>query len=134
MEHFQEGDRTRLTETKYVNMFIKDGIFQCYFKAMEVMDIAVAIRTVKDRLNFFENQAYPCLFDITEVRQTTKEARDFMANEGNNLVLASAMIVTNPMLKMMANFYVMVNRPKNPTKLFTDRESALEWLNQFKQI
>ncbi|RDC63221.1 hypothetical protein AHMF7616_01822 [Adhaeribacter pallidiroseus] len=98
------------------------------------MDIAVAIRTVKDRLNFFENQAYPCLFDITEVRQTTKEARDFMANEGNNLVLASAMIVTNPMLKMMANFYVMVNRPKNPTKLFTDRESALEWLNQFKQI
>lgn len=55
-----------------------------------------------------------------------------MANEGNELVLASAMIVTNPMLKMTANFYIMVNRPKNPTKLFTDRESALEWLSQFK--
>jgi hypothetical protein len=134
MEQFQEGDRTRSTETEYVNMFIKDGIFQCYFKAMEVMDIAVAVRTVEDRLNFFDNEAYPALFDITEVRQTTKEARDFMADKGNDLVLASAMIVTNPMLKMMANFYIMVNRPKNPTKLFTDRESGLEWLKQFKIV
>ena len=100
---------------------------------MEVMDIAVAMQTVNDRLNFFQKKSYPSLFDITEVKQTTKEARDFMANEGNDLVLASAMIVTNPMLKMMANFYIMVNRPKNPTKLFTDRESALEWLSQFRE-
>ena len=134
MEQFQEDDRTRPAETEYVNMFIKDGIFQCYFKTLDVMDLGVATHTVKDRLNFFKNEAYPCLFDITEVRQTTKEARDYMADKGNDLVIASAMIVTNPMLKMMANFYVMVNRPKNPTRLFTDRESALEWLNQFKTM
>ncbi len=132
MARFQEGNRTRSKETEYVNMFIEDGIFQCYFKSMEVMDIGVAKQTVNDRLNFFQNKSYPSLFDITEVKQTTKEARDFMANEGNDLVLASAMVVTNPMLKMMANFYIMVNRPKNPTKLFTDRDSALEWLSQFR--
>lgn len=132
MGQFQEDSRTRTQETDYVTMFIQDGIFQCYFKAMNVMDINVADASVKDRLKFFENTAYPCLFDITEVKETTKEARDFMANEGNDLVLASAMVVNSPMLKMMANFYIMVNKPKNPTRLFTDRESALEWLNQFK--
>ncbi|QNF35223.1 hypothetical protein HUW51_21805 [Adhaeribacter swui] len=113
-------------------MFVQDGIFQCYFKPMEVLDINVAHVTVRDRLNFLKKNSYPSLFDISEVKQTTKEARDFMANEGNELVLASAMIVSNPMLKMMANFYVMVNKPKNPTKLFTDVNSALEWLAQFK--
>ncbi|PSR53138.1 hypothetical protein AHMF7605_06140 [Adhaeribacter arboris] len=132
MAQFQEGSRTKKQETKYVNMYIQEGIFQCYFKAMDIMDINVAEATVRDRLQFFENTAYPCLFDITQVKETTKDARDFMANEGNNLVLASAMVVNSPMLKMMANFYIMVNKPKNPTRLFTDRESALEWLEQFK--
>ncbi|QMU28303.1 DUF7793 family protein [Adhaeribacter radiodurans] len=132
MSQFQEGSRTRTQETKYVLMYIQDGIFQCFFKAMDVMDINVAKVTVENRLEFFAKESYPCLFDITQVKETTKEARDFMANEGNDLVLASAMVVNSPMLKMMANFYIMVNKPKNPTRLFTDRESALEWLKQFK--
>lgn len=113
-------------------MFIKKGIFYAYFKTIDILDIHIAAATVKDRLNLFQDKAYPCLFDISEVKQTTKEARDFMAEEGNQLVLASAMVVTSPMLKMMANFYIMVNKPKNPTQLFTDREKALQWLTQFK--
>lgn len=132
MEKFQEDNSVRLKETDYVTMLIQHGIFYAYFKSIDVLDINVANVTVRDRLIFFENKAYPCLFDITEVKQTTKEARDFMADEGNQLVLASAMVVTSPMLKMMANFYIMVNKPKNPTRLFTDRENAQEWLMQFK--
>lgn len=132
MGQFQEPHITKSQETDYVTMFISNGIFRCYFKATEVMDIRTAADTVQDRIKFCEGVAYPCLFDITEVKQTTKEARDFMANEGNDLVMASAMIVTSPMLKMMANFYIKVNKPKNPTRLFTDQESALEWLAQYK--
>lgn len=132
MSQFQESNRTPIKETEYVTMFIRDGIFQCFFKPIEVMDLKVAEVTVKDRLHFFGVTSYPCLFDISEVKQTTKEARDYMANEGNQLVLASAMVVTSPMLKMMANFYIMVNKPQNPTKVFTDRENAVTWLTQFK--
>jgi hypothetical protein len=134
MGQFQESNITRSKETDYVNMYIQNGIFECYFKSMDVLDMREAAITVRDRLAFFENNSYPCLFDITRVKQTTKEARDYMANEGNELVLASAMLVTSPMLKMMANFYIMVNKPKNPTRLFTDKESAVEWLSQFANI
>ncbi|MDQ4142103.1 MAG: hypothetical protein M3142_16490 [Bacteroidota bacterium] len=133
MAQFQEGSRTKEKETKYVTMYIQNEIFHCYFKAMDIMDIGVAKVTVQDRLHFFQDTAYPCLFDITQVKETTKEARDYMANEGNDLVLASAMVVNSPMLKMMANFYIMVNKPKNPTRLFTDRESAVQWLEQHKR-
>lgn len=127
-----EGSARRRKETAFVEMFIRDGIFQAYFKPLELLDLPTAVLTVNDRLAFFEQQAYPCLFDVTQVKQTTKEARDFMAKEGNQLVLASAMIVNSPMLKMIANFYIMVSKPQNPTQLFTDRRQALEWLEQFK--
>jgi len=126
-----EGSAVRRKETAYVKMFIQDGIFQADFKPLELLDLPTAQLTVNDRLAFFEQQAYPCLFEVTQIKQITKEARDFMAKEGNQLVLASAMIVNSPMLKMIANFYIMVNKPQNPTQLFTNRQQAIEWLGQF---
>jgi hypothetical protein len=133
MANINRKNYIKSKETKYVNMFIENGIFQCYFKEIETLDLAVAKASVEDRLAFFDKKNYPCLFDITKVKQTTKEARDYMANEGNDLILASAMLINLPVLKMMANFYIMVNKPKNPTRMFTDKESALEWLSQFKK-
>ncbi|QNF35413.1 hypothetical protein HUW51_22855 [Adhaeribacter swui] len=133
MSTFPNSDKDSFLETPYVTMFVREGIYQATFKPLETLDLDIAVATVQDRLNFFKNIAYPCLFDITQVKHTTKEARDYMANEGNQLVLASAMIVSSPMLKMMANFYIMVNKPKNPTRLFTDRESGLDWLRSFRK-
>ncbi len=133
MEQPQGDSELRTNDTRYVYMIIKNGIFYAIFKELNTLDMDAAKVSVKDRLDFFEGKSYPCLFDITKVKETTKEARDFMANEGNDLVIASAMVVNNPMLKMMANFYIMVNKPKNPTRLFTDRDSALEWLEQYKK-
>lgn len=96
-----------------------------------MVDLEYAQACVSERLAFIDGKAYPSLFDITRIKQSTKEARDFMANEGNDLVSASAILIGSPMLKMTANFYIMVNKPKNPTRMFTDRKSALEWLSQF---
>ncbi len=132
MSSFQNSDNIPFLETPYVTMFIQEGIYQATFKPLDTLDLDIAIATVQDRLAFFRMVAYPCLFDITLVKQTTKEARDYMATEGNQLVLASAMIVSSPMLKMMANFYIMVNKPKNPTRLFTDKESGLDWLRGYR--
>lgn len=132
MEQFEEDSGTRTQETEFVMMFIQDGIFHCHFKEIATMDLSVAQTSVKDRLQFFERKSYPSLFDITQVKQTTKEARDFLANEGNELVSASAIVVSSPMLRMIANFYIVVNKPKNPSQLFTDRESAVKWLSRFK--
>ena len=132
MVSFQKSDNISFLETPYVTMFIQDGIYEGTFRPLKLLDLDIAITTVQDRLAFFKTVAYPCLFDVTAVQRTTKEARDYMANEGNQLVLASAMVVSSPMLKMMANFYIMVNKPKNPTRLFTERESGIEWLRGFR--
>jgi hypothetical protein len=121
-------------ETNYLTLVVEEGILHCYYKEMEVLDLDIAKAGVRDRLAYIKGNSYPSLFDITKVKQSTKEARDYMANEGNDLVLASAILVSSPMLKMMANFFISVNKPRNPTRMFTDQESALEWLAQFKAV
>ncbi|QNF32241.1 hypothetical protein HUW51_05660 [Adhaeribacter swui] len=126
------GKIVKWKETVYVKMCIQDDICQAYFKPIKVLDLAIAKITVHDRIVFFRNKSYPCLFDVTQVNQITKEARDYMAAEGNQLVVASAMLINSPMLRMIANFYMMVSKPKNPTQLFTDKHRALEWLKPFR--
>jgi hypothetical protein len=119
-------------KAEYATMAIEKGIFFLQYHALDLLELDVAKVVVKNRLALKNGVSYPCLFDITQVKQSTKEARDYMAIEGNELVLASAILVTSPMLKMMANFFIMVNKPTNPTRMFTDLESALDWLAQFK--
>lgn len=114
-----------------LDVYILDDIMYCIVNREE-MDIDFVKYSVDRRIAHSENNAYPCLFDVTKVKHSTKEARDYLANNGNELVLASALIVNSPMLKMAANFYVAVNKPVNPTKIFTDKDQALDWLNQFK--
>lgn len=132
MANLGKNTGIKSNDTNYVTMFVENGIFYMCYKSLELLEINIAKTIVQDRLAFKKGIFYPSLFDIREVKQSTKEARDYMANEGNDLVLASAILVSSPVLRMMANFYIMVNKPKNPTRMFTDKDGAVEWLNQFK--
>lgn len=132
MAKFEKESEIISTSTKYVTMNIEDGIFHMNYHPLKELNMTIAKEIVKERVAFKNGVAYPSLFDIQQIENSTKEARDYMANEGNNLVKASAIIVSNPMLRMMANFFIMVNKPKNPTRMFTDKQSAVEWLKQFK--
>ncbi|MBC5992406.1 DUF7793 family protein [Pontibacter cellulosilyticus] len=124
---------SEVIETPYISMFIEEGILHVYYKRIENMDLDIAKECVLTRKEFTNNRVYPCLINVIQMKSSTKEARDFFATEGNEGISASALIVNSSAFKMMANFYIMVNRPKNPTRLFTDKASALEWLEQFKK-
>ncbi|WP_299754274.1 hypothetical protein [uncultured Pontibacter sp.] len=132
MAKFENYYQTKSKSTDYVTMKLEDGILHLYYKPLEELDLSIAKQIVSERIQFQEGVSYPCLFDIQRVEHSTKQARDYMANEGNDLVLASAIMVSSPMLRMMANFFIMVNKPQNPSRMFTDEQSALEWLVKYK--
>lgn len=130
MKNFIEDIKSE--DTKYASMHIEDGILLCYYKKIDTVDLEVAKIGALDRVKFSDNTSYPCLFDIRLMGKVTKEARDYLANEGNDLVTASALVVGSSVIKIIANFFIIVNKPKNPTRMFTDKESAIEWLQKFK--
>jgi hypothetical protein len=45
-----------------------------------------------------------------------------------DLVTAVALVVATPLSRLMGNFFIAVNSPTAPTRLFDDEESALAWL------
>jgi hypothetical protein len=132
MTKFEKENDIKSINTKYGQMTIENGIYKMYYYPLKELNLSIAKEIVRERISFKKGVSYPSLFDIQQVENSTKEARDYMANEGNDLVIASAIIVGSPVIKMMANFFIMVNKPKNPTRMFTDNGSALEWLEQYK--
>lgn len=112
----------------------KNGIMECYTHPTGEVDIEQARYSSEERIKFSRGESYPCFFDITSVKEFTVEARNYLANEGNHLVSASAILTSSPVSKMIGNFFIAVNKPKNPTRIFTSKENALEWLEQFKNV
>ncbi len=45
-----------------------------------------------------------------------------------DLVSAVALVVTTPLSRLMGNFFIAINSPAAPTRLFDDDASAIAWL------
>lgn len=75
------------------------------------------------------DQVYPILVDIRKIRSISKEARDHFAMRGRKPgVLAIAMLVSSPLSRIIGNFFLGLNQPAVPTRMFSDREMAEQWI------
>ncbi len=72
---------------------------------------------------------YPILVDIRKIRSISKEARDHFAMRGRKPgVVAIAMLVSSPLSRIIGNFFLGLNQPVVPTRMFTDRDQAERWI------
>ena len=132
MKELEPKNAGDIRENAYISWFVEDGILFLIVKETDIFDLHMAKVCVKSLEEFTEYKPYPCLMSVLKINGISKEARDYFANEGDGHILANAMLIKSPIMKMISNFYIMVNKPRKPTKLFTDKERALEWLSQFK--
>ena len=74
----------------------------------------------------------PLLVDARQARPMTREARAFYADPGPARVAAAvAVLVGSPATRIAGNFYLRLNQPRTPTRLFTSETDALAWLRGF---
>ncbi len=77
------------------------------------------------------DQVYPILVDIRKIRSISKEARDhFAMRDRKPGVVAIALLVSSPLSRIIGNFFLGLNQPKVPTKLFTDEGMAVDWIRK----
>ena len=63
-----------------------------------------------------------------------KEGREYgSSEEGTRFSIAEAYIIKSMAQKIIANFYMRVNKPVVPTRFFQDKEDAEEWLKSFRK-
>src|SRR5687767_2082585 len=111
-------------ENEYAKFWIEAGIVFFVYKPNTSIDLAAAKKIVNDRINFQQQVDYPIFCDIRSMKNADKAARDFLAKEGSSYTKGVAVMVDSPMTKIIGNFYLGLNKPTSPTKMFTEREDA----------
>lgn len=106
----------------------------CQFKN-DKLDLKTAKECVQLRLDVTKDRILPTLIDATNIKSISKEARDYFgSDEGSKNIAASALIINSIVGKFMSNFFLQINKPKVPIRVFTDRKDAVSWLRQFEKV
>ena len=110
----------------------KDGIVQiqfcenCDINTKECEEITLAC----DQL--LETKKYPILHLSGKYVTISKEAREYSVSaRGIQYSIAEAFVFSSLAHKIVANFYIRINKPPVPTKFFTAAEDATIWLKKF---
>lgn len=70
----------------------------------------------------------PLLADIRNVKRSSKEVRDYINKNADNLISKVAVLVNSGLPKIIGNMFLSFAKPDYPTRIFTNKQKALEWL------
>lgn len=72
----------------------------------------------------------PFFGDFSKMKSQTKECRDYYAQNPQHLQTYSAvaLLVKGAFSRVLANFFLGLNKPPKPTQLFNDQAKAIAWL------
>jgi hypothetical protein len=82
--------------------------------------------------NEFGGEKLPVLVLCAEHASTNSELLTAISkNKNNPFSKADAFVIKSIAQKILANFYIKINKPERPTKFFNDKEEAINWLKPF---
>ncbi|MEL7146626.1 MAG: hypothetical protein AAFO69_09685 [Bacteroidota bacterium] len=119
-------------ENEFATFHFDNDVLHFTYKPNINLTLSAAKKIVEERLKLQKGVAFPVICYMNKVSGSEKPARDYLANEGSELVKAVAVVVKSPALKIATDFYLMVNRPLVPTKVFRNKEDALAFLKKYQ--
>ncbi len=122
-------DRTDIDD--FLSLDLVNGILFAALKS-ETVDLKMAKASVTYRLQQYNDKDYPLFINIKVVKHITKEARDYLASkEGCHKTASCAILINSNVTRVLANYFIMINKPLVPTKVFTNEEGAKQWLSEY---
>jgi hypothetical protein len=75
----------------------------------------------------------PTYVDISKIKDAPIEVRQYFASEeALDHVTAIAIYVNSSLTAFIANAFLIFGKPVKPTKVFSEKTLALEWLDGYK--
>lgn len=118
-------------ENEFAVFRISGGLLFFEYKPAVVIDLAAAQRIVADRIQMQNERAYPVLCDIKGIADSDKASRDYLAQHGSVLTKAVSIVAHRNISILMISFYLKISKPQVPTRVFTNKSAALEFLKTF---
>lgn len=96
-------------------------------KTFHLKDVIAHTKVLRETLG---EGKFLVLADIRASKGISKEVRDYLgANQDIiDFTKGTALLVGSNVSRILANLFFKFNRPIFPTKLFTNEETAIEWL------
>ncbi|MGH2642482.1 MAG: hypothetical protein ACRDE2_00915 [Chitinophagaceae bacterium] len=118
--------------TPYVHFALNDQLLIATFKKGLHINLDAAREIVHSRLEFTENKTVSVLILNQGVACMDKEARDYLSSEeGTRNLKAVAMVLRSTFGSMLGNFFLSVNKPEMPVRIFSNEKPAMKWLYKF---
>ena len=113
-----------------MHLKIIDGIMVGeYYPPMGELNLETMEAVVIERYKFTNGRKFPFLLNVKNLKSISKKAREYSALDEVALdISCAALLVDKKFTKHLANFWLKINRPNTPTKLFTDEFKAFMWL------
>lgn len=121
---------TLYRETKKIRFKIgPDNILHTDCFPNTVMTLEDAKESTQVSAELINYQPRPLLCDLTNVVKMTQECRrHFASTEHAATFTRAALVVTSPISKVIGNFFLGLNKPVKPTRLFTSKEEGMKWI------
>jgi hypothetical protein len=113
---------------------LTDDLFRINIKEDAEVGLDDAVEIAKIATELTQNTSVIVLADARLHCSITSEARKYFAEHSvKNRFTAVAVLSDSLPVRILLNFYVNIDRPDVPTKLFSNETEALEWLNSFRK-
>lgn len=108
------------------------GVGSMHFKDDSHQDIPEQMENLKALNEITGHWPTPFVVTAGENFTLTKEARhNALLIEDISPMKATAVVVQNVAYRIITDFYMKIQKPKNPFAVFTDKQKAYEWCIQF---
>ena len=108
------------------------GIVICTVHKSIYMELEDSIENMNAITELSEGKKVPVIVDIQASKGASKACREYFASdEAAKVQSACVLLVSSPMSRLIGNFFIGLNKTKFPTRLFSDKDSAISWLKTF---
>jgi hypothetical protein len=106
-----------------------DILFFKYLVSHVTFELAVKI--LDDKISIVNNKQYLTILDTHQVKTIENSAKKIMASSRGLEGISKCAIITNSIVqKVIVNFFLILEKPQVPTKIFNDYAPAMAWLNK----
>lgn len=125
--------KSKIIETKIAKVWMS-GNNICYAELLPGIEIEIngAKENVSALKNVCGDKKTPIIIDSRNIKSMDRESRIYFSSEEiQTFTLALAILISSAVSRVIGNFFIGLNKPPYPVKLFTSEEKALDWLKTF---
>ena len=129
----KDHTENKTIETKIASLSLGEGgILKLTIDYKNDLTIHDVKELIAAKITITREERVAVLVNSINYKIPSRETRIYIAGEGvARMVKAMAFLITNPVTRIGANFFMKINKPRFPFKIFTDEKEAIEWLKRF---